>query len=53
MGVLFRFTADFEPWLAFATCGAVGLFFSFIFLFIIKEPSLREKVKVTVADAII
>ncbi len=53
MGVLFRFTADFEPWLAFATCGAVGLIFSIAFLFIIKEPKLRDEVKVTVAEAII
>jgi len=38
MGVLFRFTANFEPWLAFVTCGSVGVFFSFFFLFMVSEP---------------
>lgn len=46
MGLLFRITANFEPWLAFATAGGVGLFFSFLFLIMVKEPTLREKVKV-------
>ncbi len=44
MGILFRITANFEPWLAFATAGGVGLFFSFLFLILVKEPTLREKV---------
>jgi hypothetical protein len=38
MGILFRFTADMEPWLAFTTCGIIGLIFSFFFLFMVKEP---------------
>jgi MFS family permease len=44
MGILFRVTANFEPWLAFATVGAVGLVISFFFLFMVKEPKLRVKV---------
>ncbi len=46
MGLLFRITANFEAWLAFATAGGVGLFFSFLFLIMVKEPTLREKVKI-------
>lgn len=38
MGILFRVTADFRPWLAFATCGCVGVLFSFFFLIMVKEP---------------
>jgi len=45
MGVLFRVTAGFEPWLSFATVGAVGFVFSFFFLFMVKEPRLREDEK--------
>ena len=41
MGILFRLTSDMQPWLAFATCGGVGLIFSFCFLFMITEPQLR------------
>lgn len=56
MGILFRLTANFAPWLAFATCGSVGLFFSFFFLFMVKEPKLRnnskKEAKVVMTDAL-
>lgn len=42
MGVLFRVTENMPPWLSFATCGAIGLFFSIFFLFMVKEPVIRE-----------
>jgi hypothetical protein len=45
MGLLFRLTAEMKPWLAFAIVGGIGLFFSFFFLFIVKEPKLRGPVK--------
>lgn len=57
MGILFRLTSDMVPWLAFATCGCVGLTFSFCFLFMIKEPQLRsdekkESTSVVLTDAL-
>jgi MFS family permease len=45
MGLLFRLTAEMKPWLSFAIVGGIGLFFSFFFLFIVKEPKLRGPVK--------
>jgi len=53
MGGLFRLTANFKPWLAFATCGGVGLVFSFLFLIMVKEPKLRATVETNIANAII
>jgi hypothetical protein len=45
MGVLFRLTVDMDPIYGFAIAGGLGLFFSFCFLFIVKEPQLRSNLK--------
>lgn len=42
MGVLFRLTANMDPTYGFAIAAGVGLLFSFILLFIVKEPQLRS-----------
>ena len=38
MGVLFRLTVDMNPVYGFAIAGGLGLFLSFCFLFMVKEP---------------
>lgn len=43
MGVLFRITATMSPEMSFALCAAVGLVFSFFFLFVVKEPQIHTK----------
>lgn len=43
MGVLFKITAPMSHNAAFLTCALVGLAFASLFLFIVKEPQLREK----------
>jgi len=45
MGVLFRLTVDLNPVYGFAIAGGLGLFFSFCFLFMVKEPQLRSNNK--------
>ena len=42
MGVLFRLTQDFTPQIAFIVVSIVGAIFSFIFIFVVREPKLRE-----------
>jgi len=51
MGVLFRLTVNMSPYYGFAIAGGIGLFFSFFFLFIVKEPQLRESLKPRFARA--
>jgi hypothetical protein len=38
MGLLFRLTVGLNPVYGFAIAGGLGLFFSFCFLLIVKEP---------------
>jgi hypothetical protein len=45
MGVLFRLTSNMNPIYGFAIAGGLGVFLSFCFLFMIKEPKLRSAVK--------
>lgn len=43
MGVLFRITAKMSPEKSFGLCAAIGLVFSFFFLFVVKEPQIHAK----------
>jgi MFS family permease len=52
MGVLFRLTVDMDPVYGFAIAGGLGLFFSFCFLFIVKEPQLRSSLKPSLSKAL-
>lgn len=52
MGVLFRLTVDMDPVYGFAIAGGLGLFFSFCFLFIVKEPQLRKSLKPSLSKAL-
>jgi len=43
MGILFKVTAYMSHNAAFITCAIVGFAFACMFLFIVKEPQLRNK----------